>query len=199
MSKTNLSLSIVVGLAFILATLACDGQITQETEADRKELSAKQEAQALEALSRFGSHFNAKVVNDLDLTVAMGVYSILLEKTLVREGSKPIVLRLRVEDISKIVKGYLVQFSWLGNIFYSLKCQKDHVDLILENTSDRRWTIFAVVAVIDSVKRIDLSLWAERSLVEEGGPPSIGFTSGETFWATGRCLAVKPINELLPD
>jgi len=202
MTKRWLGFSIVVGLVFILATLACDIKSSEEKQAEEQELRAKQAAQALEALSRFGSRFNAEVVNDLDKTVGMGAFSILVEKTLIREGGKPIVFWSMVKDVSKSAREYLVHFHRFDSIHYSLKCQEDHINQILENTSSAySYTEFAVVAVIDSVKRIDLSVWADASVSEEGYSPSvaIGLESGDPFWATGRCLALKPRAALLPD
>ena len=186
----------------MLALFGCDGKTAEERSAENKERAAKKQAKRMEALSRFGASFNAEVVEDvelLNLMVTRGSYSILVEKALIREGDKPIVFWSMVEDVSKSDRGYLVHFHWFSDIHYSLKCQEDHINLILENASEANlFTQFAVVAVIDSVKKIDLMPSAAPNTLKEDSP-SIELTSGKTFWATGRCLALKPRTALLPD
>ncbi len=160
-----------------------------------------------EKIKKIAAKFNAVI--DWEKKIKKNYFTIDIQKALLDELIGPVLLKVYVVDISLREGDQIVRFSslrryerhssWRLKVNFELKCDPKFVTKILSSSNrDDRFAddIFAVVAKINKVNKIDFVLFPSQKYEDEG--PKIEIKGGpkiSPIIAKGECLDVEYLGE----
>ncbi len=167
----------------------------KSTESARKEIAHKAIKEIThKAIIELADKYNAVVDWSEPLSKIMSpVYTVEIENALLLKDSRPVLFLASVIDIERKENAYMVRFSNdFGEdpqIEFALNCSDEQVRKITQQQSEsREWENYAVIAVINKVKKVRFNFVAITEGSEDSYSASIRLENSDTFIATGHCL-----------
>lgn len=165
-------------------------------EAKIKEEEEKQ-AEIEQNITKMANSYDAVIDWEKDLKpkrLLSFVYTVQLQRALVREDNRPVSFIASVQDIEKSDNEYIVYFDkWSFDInldinlpiLFVLKCTEEQVKRILNQPNEILFENYAVIASISDVNKMRFNL-TPYPIGEYGA--YIEIDSSEIFIAKGNCL-----------
>ena len=192
-------------MALLLIVVGCDRHNQEEEDAEAEKERLEKELQATaQRIQELCSQYDA--VTDWTQSVERyDPYSIELEEALIRADSRPVLLLVKVDNITKKSDKYWVHFTLEApstgsyDTDFFLRCTPEQVKEVMRH----RHQGYAVIAQVSEIKKISYVFEAygevEFDPEHEGYPyPSVTLSPdplSDLFIAKGTCSALLPVGK----
>lgn len=189
------SIFILIILGSFVILTSCKG-IKEEAKIEEEE---EKQAEIEQNIMKMANSYDAVLDWEKDLRpkdFLTSVYTVEVQRALVREDNRPVLFIADVQDIEKRGNEYTVYFDrWTGYfginvetylpILFILKCTEEQVKKILNQPNEILFENYSVIASISDVNRMRFGL-TRYSLGEYEANIEIDSSAG--FIAKGNCL-----------
>jgi len=192
-----------ITLIILIITLGCFVSLSSCGRSKKEEIKqmkkAKIKVEIEQNIKKMANNYNAVLDWEKDLkqkSFLTNVYTVEVQRALVREDNRPVIFVASVQDIEKRGNEYIVYFDrWTGYyninleadlpILFILNCTEEQVKRILNQPNEVLFENYSVIALISDVNKMRFSLTPYPLGEYEA---DIEIDSSEVFIAKGNCL-----------
>lgn len=211
MSRKNLKVLLITSM-LVLFSMSCEprpqdaankpkSRAEEIAERETKNQKARQEdidrefaqidgrVQSNPTVANLVAKYNAVIYWGEDLRAVKQLFSVNVQEALIRADKRPILIFTQIKDVVKENGKSILKFETdtnfdFGELYFSLECTSEQVNIIINQTSTSE-DEYAIVALISSVRKPELKVSANAINEDEA---LIELSDSHILLASGTCL-----------